>query len=86
MKKSIHGQEISPLTLINRIHVLEGIIFELKETLKFYAEKDNHKETKIIGYNLTSNILCDDGNLANNILKKHNKSWTDLYKEVDKNV
>ena len=80
--KSIQGKKVDNFTFIKRIHTLENIIFELKQTLLYYADKDTYKD-KIVGYNMYSKIEDDKGENARKILKIHNKSWTDLYKEID---
>ncbi|MEK6883721.1 MAG: hypothetical protein AABY22_29100 [Nanoarchaeota archaeon] len=67
-KQSISGQKINHLTLINRIHVLEGIIFDLRNALQ---ETCNKPTTNSTYHGLK-------------ILKKYNKSWEELYEEIDK--
>ncbi len=81
-KESIHGKEINNFTFIKRISALENIIFELKQTLLYYGDKETYEE-RIAGYNMYSKIEGDKGENARKILKIHNKSWTDLYDEID---
>jgi len=66
----VAGQEVDVFTFINRIHVLEGIIFELKETLKHYAHWEHGAGTL----------------RAKKVLEKYNKSWDDLYDECDQKL
>lgn len=64
---------INNLTLIGRVHVLEGIIFELKETLKYYSDKKTYTPEPF-GYNWVAPIEHDNGQKAKKILDKYNKS------------
>lgn len=72
------------LTFLNRLNYLEDIIFELKETLKYYADKETYAYY-FIGVDVWENgIENDKGKKAREILKKYNKSWNKIYEEAEK--
>lgn len=73
------GKQVSNFQFINRIHVLEGIVFELKETLRFYADQRNYWAT-------VGEIENDRGDKAYKMLKKHNKTWDEIYQQADSEV
>lgn len=63
----MEGKQISNLTFILRVLALEGVIFDLKEVLKTYAN-NNHPALGTFA--------------AKNILEKYNKSWDEIYKDA----
>ena len=68
-RDKMFGREVSNLDLILRNLALEGIIFEMREVFKGYMDRD-----RIEG--------CYTGP-AEQILDKYNKSWDELYTQID---
>ena len=62
------GKKITMLDMIQRQDKLEGIIFELREALKYYAVADKTQE-------------FDGGWSARKILKKWDIPWDKIYEE-----
>ncbi len=61
-----------------------GIIFELKETLRYYAN-DYTYYGMCGGHGYAGAKIQDDyGKNAKIILAKHNKTWTELYDQIDR--
>lgn len=67
-QNKMHPKVVNHLTFINRLHHLEGIIFEMRETLKYYASNE---------------VFSKDSKAAQKILDKYNKTWSEIYDEID---
>lgn len=78
-KNSMEGKRITTLDFILREHVLQGIIFDLKDALKYYAESDIYWDSPNIDFE-------PGGKIAADILKQYDKSFDELYAEKEKEM
>ncbi len=88
MNKSnkMFGKKITISILLNRIDILEEIIFELKEILKYYSKKQMYNLVEYGPDKFVAAIELDKGKKAREVLEKYNKTWDKIYQESDSEV